>query len=99
MSYIFKMSFQTGDIVFVLLGVFFSRYVLLRSSSSDEKTSAVKSETHYRKEASKVWRGKVFKENSIIGRSWSSEKLFLMWNYTDNADGDVPLIVENAWYF
>ena len=47
------MSFQTGDIVFVLLGVFFSRYVLLRSSSSDEKTSAVKSETHYRKEASK----------------------------------------------
>ena len=92
------MSFQTGDIVFVLLGVFFSRYVLLRSPSSDEKT-AVKSETHYRKEASKVWLGKVFKENSIIGRSWSSEKLFLMWNYTDNADGDVPLIVENAWYF
>ena len=22
-----------------------------------------------------------------------------MQNYTDNANGDVPLIVENAWYF
>ena len=45
---IFKILFQTGDIIiFVLHGVFFSRYVQLKSSFSDEKTSAVKSETHF----------------------------------------------------
>ena len=31
------------------------------------------------------------KKNSITGWSWSSAKLFLMQNYTDNAKGDVPL--------
>ena len=31
--------------------------------------------------------------------SWSSAKLFIMQNYTDIANGDVPLTVENAWYF
>ena len=37
-SQIFKILFQTGDInVFVLRGVFFSRYVQLKSSFSDEK--------------------------------------------------------------
>ena len=36
-SQIFKILFQTGDINDVLRGVFFSRYVQLRSSSSDEK--------------------------------------------------------------
>ena len=47
-SKIFKILFQTGDInIFVLHGMFFSRYVQLKSSSSDEKT-AVKSETHFR---------------------------------------------------
>ena len=30
---------------------------------------------------------KVLKENSIFGRSWSSAKLFIMQNYTDNANG------------
>ena len=50
-SQIFKILFQTGDInIFVLRGVFFSRYVQLKSSFSDEKTSAVKSETHLSKE-------------------------------------------------
>ena len=38
-SQIFKILFQTGDInIFVLRGVFFSRYVQLKSSFSDEKT-------------------------------------------------------------
>ena len=55
MSQIFKILFQTGDInIFVLRGVFFSRYVQLRSSFSDEKTSAVKSEKEFRQEAIKV---------------------------------------------
>ena len=36
-SQVFKILFQTGDInIFVLRGVFFSRYVQLKSSSSDE---------------------------------------------------------------
>ena len=51
-SQIFKILLQTGDIsTFVLRGVFFSRYVQLKSSFSDEKTSAVKSETHFNREA------------------------------------------------
>ena len=38
MSQIFKALFQTGDIIiFVLHVVFFSRYVQLKSSLSDEK--------------------------------------------------------------
>ena len=37
-SQIFKILFQTGDInIFVLRGAFFSRYVQLKSSFSDEK--------------------------------------------------------------
>ena len=37
-SQIFKILFQTGDInIFVLRGVFVSRYVQLKSSFSDEK--------------------------------------------------------------
>ena len=41
----------------------------------------------------------MLKENAIIGRRWSSAKLFIMQNYTDNTNGDVPLVVENVWYF
>ena len=38
LSQIFKILFQTGDInIFVLRGVFFSRYIQLKSSFSDEK--------------------------------------------------------------
>ena len=38
MSQIFKIFFQTGDINdFVLRGVFFSRYVKLKSSFCDEQ--------------------------------------------------------------
>ena len=52
-SQIFKTLFQTGDInIFVLLGVFFNRYVQLKSTFSEEKiTSAVKSETQFTREA------------------------------------------------
>ena len=40
MSQIFKILFQTGDVNnFVLHSVFFSRYVDLESSFSDEKNS------------------------------------------------------------
>ena len=48
---IFKILFQIGDInIFVLLGVFSSRYVQLKTSFSDKKMSAVKSEAHFSKE-------------------------------------------------
>ena len=51
MSQIFKILFQTQDMpIFVLRGVFFSIYVQLKSSFSDEKTS-VKSETQFDREA------------------------------------------------
>ena len=40
-SQIFKILFQTGDInIFVLRGVFFSRYVQRKSSLSEEKHSS-----------------------------------------------------------
>ena len=38
-------------------------------------------------------------KNSIIGRSWSSAKLFIVQNYTEGANWDVPLAAENVWYF
>ena len=56
----------------------------------------MKSETHYNREVIKVQRGKVLKENSIIARRWSSAKLLIMQNYTDNANGNAPLTVENV---
>ena len=75
-SPILKNLFQTGDInAFVLRSVFFSRYVQIKSSFSDEKNSGE------------------------IGRSWSSARLFIVQNYIENANGDVPLIVEYVWYF
>ena len=51
-SQIFKILFQTRGIhIFILCGVFFSRYVQPKSSFSDENTSAVKSETHFSRES------------------------------------------------
>ena len=48
MSQIFKISFQTGDFnIFVLPGVFFSRYAPFLT----KKTSAVKSERYFSREA------------------------------------------------
>ena len=96
MSHIFKILFQTGDInIFVLRGVFFSRYVQRKSSLSEEKHSSgeIWDVTHFCREAIFVE-----KENSIIGRSWSSPKLFIVQNYTENGNRDVPLILENVWY-
>ena len=52
----------------------------------------------YRK-AVKVERGKVLKENSIAGRTWSSGKLFVLKNNTTIANWNVPLIVENLIFF
>ena len=55
MSQIFKILYQTGDInSFVLRGVFFSQYVQLKSSFSDEKTPAVKSEHTLVEKLSKI---------------------------------------------
>ena len=55
MSQIFKIFFQTGDVnIFVLGGVFFSRYVKLKNSFSELKKlkkTAVKSKTHFSREA------------------------------------------------
>ena len=49
-SQVFKILFQTGDInIFVLHSVFFSRYV--HPLMMKKKTSAVKSETHFSREA------------------------------------------------
>ena len=48
----FQNLIQTGDInFFVLHGVYFARYVPLKSSFSDEKTLVVESETHFSREA------------------------------------------------
>ena len=58
----------------------------------------MKSETikAQKSEAIKNQLGKVLKENSIIGRSWSSAKLFIVQNCTENTNGYVPLTVENV---
>ena len=51
-SQILKILPQTGYVnIFVLRGAFFSRYVQLKRSLSDEKTSVVKFETHFSREA------------------------------------------------
>ena len=52
MSQILKILFQTADIsIFIFHGVFFSRYVQLKSSFFDKKKTVVKSETHCSREA------------------------------------------------
>ena len=54
MSQISKTLFQTGDInIFALLDVFYSRCVQIKTYFSDKKTSVVKSETQFRREAIK----------------------------------------------
>ena len=51
-SKIFEILFQTGDInVFVLRGVLFRKYVQLKSSFLRKRTSTVKSETCFSREA------------------------------------------------
>ena len=54
-SQIFEILFQIVDInLFVLCGVFFSRYVQLKTSFLTKITSAEESETHLSREAMKV---------------------------------------------
>ena len=51
-SHIFKILFQTGDInIFVHRVFFFSRYVQLKAPFLTKKASAVKSKTHFSREA------------------------------------------------
>ena len=65
-SHIFKSLFQTGDInLFIVRGVFFSRYLQLKSSFTDKKKN----------------QRKVLKENSINGIIWSSAMLFIVQNF------------------
>ena len=56
----------------------------------------MKSEALFSSEAIEYKRGKVLKENSIICRRKSSAKLFIVQNYTENANGGTPLTVENV---
>ena len=57
----------------------------------------VKSATRFSREAIEARKAnKVLKENSMIDRSWSSAKLFIVQDCTGNANEDVPLIVENV---
>ena len=51
-SQISKILFQTGDInILVLRGVLFSTYIQLKNFFLTKKTSAVKSERHFSREA------------------------------------------------
>ena len=51
-SQIFKILCQTGDInICALPGVFFSRYVQLKNSFSDEKSINGEIETHFSRKA------------------------------------------------
>ena len=50
----------------------------------------MKSETYFSRETIENLRAKMLKENSIVGRGWSSVKLFIVQNYTENTNGDVP---------
>ena len=100
MSPIFNILFQTGDInTFVFRRVFFSRYLQLKSSFSGEKIWEGNQAGNLRhalvEKLSKIKRGKVLKENSIIGRSWNSAKLFIVQNNTEKATRCVPLTVQN----
>ena len=92
MSQIFKILFQTVYIISVLRDVFLVDMLNEKAPFLTKNTSAVKSETYFIREAIEHQNGKVLKENSIIGRSWSSTKLFIMQNYNNNANGDMPLM-------
>ena len=94
LSQIFQILFQTEGFKNVFLrSVFFNRYVQLESSFSDEKKniSEIKDTLYYRSCRELTWQS--------IKDSWSFPKLFIMQNYTDKVDEDVPLTVENVWNF
>ena len=87
---IFENLFQTEDInIFVPHGVLFSRNVQLKSSEIWDTF-----------EKNLTWQSVKRKfHNWQAQQSWSSSKLFIMQNYTDNANGNMPLTVQNVWYF
>ena len=62
---------------------------LILFKTGEKKTSVVKSKTYFSRKAIENLLGKVLKENFIIGRSWSSAKLFIVQNYIENANEDV----------
>ena len=95
-SQTFKILFQAGNVNIVLRGVFLVDMFHWKAPFLLKKISAVKSETHFSRVAIKVYRSKTVKENFIIDRSWSSAKLLTMLNYTDKANGDLSLTVENV---
>ena len=64
-------------------------YFYLKRYFSAKKTPAMKSKILFSKEAIQVQCGKVLKKNLITGRIWSSEKLFIIQNYTGTANADV----------
>ena len=101
-SQIFKFLFQIGDInVFVLHGVYFSKYVQLKSSFSDKKHQWWNLRYTLAEKLSKINTGKysIFKKNSILLKSWSSGRLFIMQNYTEKANEDEYLTAENVIFF
>ena len=61
-----------------------------------KKISVLKYETDFSRDAMKVKRGKVLKENFTIGKSLNSARLFRMQNYNENADEDESLTAENV---
>ena len=69
LSQIFKILFQTEDInILFLCGIYFSRYAQVKSPFPDEKTSTVKSETHFNREAIENQCVKLTTENSVGSR-------------------------------
>ena len=96
---ILKFYFKLEILIFLYFVVSFSVDIFnWKDPFLTKKTSVVKSETRFRREATENERGKELKENSVIG-SWSSAKLFVMQNYFESANGDVPLTIEIMRYF
>ena len=79
-SEIFKILFQTGDI-----NIFVLSFIKNPISKS-----------YFKLEVLIFLSFLLLKENSIIGRSWSSANMFIMQNYIDNAIRNVPLTVDNV---
>ena len=97
LSHILKILFQTGDInIFVLRGVFFSRYVQLKSSFSDEKYIAWNLRHASVEKLSKTNMAKY--ERKILSLAEvGALQCYSVQNCTENANGDdVPLTVENV---
>ena len=84
---------------YVLCSVLFSRYVQLKSSFFDKKKHQGWNLRHTLGE--KLSKINVAKYQKKIPSLTEVEalQLFIMQDYTESANGDVPLIVGNVWYF